>query len=91
MKLWILPSGSVLIDVVGLTNSVGFVVKNVGLVVSIFFEVWPAIDVSMNEAVTVIFDADVETGAIEVVVSGVSVAKRNNNFSMYHKGIQSEN
>ena len=71
MKLWILPSGSVLSDVVGLTNSVGFVVKNVGLVASIFFDVWPAMDVSV-------------IGAIEVVVSGVNVAKRNKNFSINH-------
>ena len=44
-------------------------------------------DVALNEVVSVIFDADVEPGAIEVVVSGVNVAKQNKNFLIYHKGI----
>ena len=97
LKLWTLPSGLVLIDVVGLTNSVGFVVKIFGLVVSISLPT-VVIEVSLlswNEAVFVIFDADVEPGAVEVVVIGVNVAKWNKNFSIYHNQrlnwIQSKN
>ena len=105
MKLRTLPSGLVLTVVVGWSNPVGvvptlgFVVRNFDLVVSmslplvpievsLLTEVWPAIDVSLNEAVT---DADVEPGAIEVVVSGVSVNKRNRNLLIYHKGISAYN
>ena len=105
MKLRTLPSGLVLTVVVGWSNPVGvvpilgFVVRNFDLVVSmslpfvlieisLLTEVWPAIDVSLNEAVT---DADVVPGAIEVVVSGVSVNKRNRNLLIYHKGISAYN
>ena len=83
MKLWILPSGSVLIDVVGLINSVGFVVKNVGLAVSIFFEVWSAMEVSMNKVVSVVFVTDVDSGVVEVVGRGVNVAKWSENSLLY--------
>ena len=44
-------------------------------------------DVSLNEAVTVMFDADVEPGAFEGPVRGVSVNKQNRNLLIYHKGI----
>ena len=98
IKLRTLPFCLVLTVVVDLLNPVGFLVRNFDLAVnkslppvlievSLLIEVWPAMDVSLNEAVTVMFDADVEPGAIEGPVCGVSVNKQNRNLLIYHKGI----
>ena len=83
---------------VGFVRIMGFVVRNsdldvcmslspVLIEVRLLIEVWPAMDVSLNEAVTVMFDVDATPGAIEGPKCGVSVNKRNRNLILYHKGI----
>ena len=68
IKLWTLPSGSVLIDVVGLTNSVGFAVKNFGFVFSLSCEAVFDANVEIRFVIGLIEAALSVPGAIEVVV-----------------------
>ena len=83
---------------VGFVRVVGLVVKILGLVVSmslppvlievsLLIEVWPAMEVSLNEFVSVIFVADVDSGLVGVVVRGVNVAKLSENLLLYHDDI----
>ena len=83
---------------VGFVRVVDLAVKILGLVVSmslppvlievsLLIEVWPAMEVSLNEFVSVIFVADVDSGLVGVVVRGVNVAKWSDNLLLYHDDI----
>ena len=83
---------------VGFVRAVDLVVEIIGLVVSmslppvlievsLLIEVWPAMEVSLNESVSVIFVADVVSGLVGEVVRGVNVAKWSENLLLYHDDI----
>ena len=78
-----------MIDVVGLTNSVGFAVKNFGLVVSLSCEAFFDANVEIRFVIGLIDAALSVPGAIEVVVCGVKVAEEK--ILQYFNGVSIDN